>query len=177
MNIKSLYNYANGAVPKRPFLDDECYERSVRANVNPCTDCAIVDPEKKTIFLPTRSADTASGVWFIGGVWKAQVSAIENMVICFNRETGSDVMQDRFARVPFVDENGLPPQTLWSTGRNDLHFFYSIVLSPEEREIVAKNLDKFEYDETEGLREFTREQLIKEDARDIVIDCYDRIMS
>lgn len=175
--MKNLYDYTNGAIlPETPRLDNTCYEQSIRANVNPCTDCVIIDPEKKTVFLPTRSAKTAAGVWFIGGVWKAQRSARENMAICFKRETGINVAQNLFVRVPFLSDDGLPPQTLWATGRNDLHFFYSVILTQEEHRTVAENLDKKEYDTTKGLREFTRDQLIEENARDIIIDCYDVIM-
>lgn len=98
------------------------------------------------------------------------------MTACFNCETGLDVKENRFAKVSFVDEDGLSPQTLWETGRNDMHFFYSIVLTEDELAKVDDNLDDSEYDKSKKLQEFTREQLVEAGVRGIIIDCFDRVM-
>ena len=174
--MSNIYDYSEGELPERPFLDDDCYDKSIRVNINPCTDCLIVNLENKSVYLPVRKNKTGAGLWFIGGIWKSQVTARENMTICFNRETGLDIKGDRFVRIPFSDEDNLPPQTLWPTGRHDMHFFYSISLTESELVKVNDNLDDSEYDKSKKLQEFTREQLVEAGAREIVIDCFDKVM-
>ena len=178
MNAKNIYDYTKGVqVPSRPFLDDECYGQSIRVNVNLCTDCLIVDREKATVWLPVRDMITATGLWFIGGVWKAQRSITENMTQCFEDETSLIVDEDRFDIIPFVNELGIPPQTKWATGRHDMHYFFAIELTAEERAVVSAKLINNEYDAEKGLQEFSREQLIEANVRSIVIDCFDAIMA
>jgi hypothetical protein len=175
MNTKDIYYYKNGeTLQKRPFLSDECYADAILTSVNPCTDCLIVDRNREVVLLPVRDVTGSAGLWFVGGVWKSRISATENMANCFNRETKLNIAPDRFVPVNIVAKGGQPLQTMWSTGRHDLHFVFSIKLSEEEKLNVS--LDEKEYKAQEGLQEFTREQLVKAGARDIIVDCFDAIM-
>jgi len=174
---KAYYDYTEGKqVPERPFLKDECYDNSIRVNPNPCTDCLIVNREKKTALFPIRKAKTGSGFWFIGGVWKAQLQAKENIQAVFERETSLKIDQARFKLIDFKNEDGLPIQTLWPTGRHDMHFFFAVELSNEETKQVVANLDPQEYEVEKGLQEFTLEELNemvdKGEVREIVRDCF-----
>ncbi len=90
----------------------------------------------------------------------------------FLRETSLKISPERFERVPFADEDGLAPRTLWPTGRNDMHFFFAIELSDEEIQQVAQNLDAKEYDTEAGLQEFSYEDLKSAGVRDIVLDLF-----
>ena len=171
--MKTLYNYTQGKeLPEKPLLDDDYYGKSILVNVNPCTDCLIINKERQTAFFPVRIAKTGEGFWFIGGVWKARLSARENMAGVFERETSLKISPEKFQRVPFADEDGLAPRTLWPTGRNDMHFFFSIELNDEEIQQVAQNLDAKEYDTKAGLQEFSYEDLKSAGVRDIVLDCF-----
>lgn len=69
--MNSFYDYSEGKASKKPFLDDDCYEQSIRVSVNPCTDCLIINLEKEVAYLPVRKNKTGTGLWFIGGIWKA----------------------------------------------------------------------------------------------------------
>jgi hypothetical protein len=169
---KSLYNYTEGKeLPAVPFLNDDEYKKSILVNPNPCTDCLIVNKKNKTILFPIRIAETGAGYWFIGGVWKAQKSARENMASCFERETKLSINQERFERVKLEDKDCIPVQTLWPTGRNDLHIIFSVELSPEEIKTANNNLDTKEYNKDAGLKEFALKELKNADGiRDIIID-------
>jgi hypothetical protein len=170
--MKSIYDYTEGQeIPVVPFLNDEEYKKSILVNPNPCTDCLIINKENKTVLFPIRIAETGAGYWFIGGVWKAQKSVRENMVSCFERETKLNISSKRFERVQLEDSDGIPVQTLWPTGRNDMHFIFSIELTAEEIKTVSENLDPREYNKEAGLKEFTLEELKKTDGvRGIIID-------
>ena len=177
-DIKNVYDYTGGVeLPERPFLSDEEYKKSIRTNLLPCTDCLIVNKEKQTVLFPVRTAETGAGYWFIGGVIKAQVDPLENMVNCFKRETGLEVKPKRFKRINLVDSNGLPVRTLWPTGRNDMHFIFQIELSPAEIKKVEENLDPQEYDKEAGLREFTLSELKQTGVRDVVIDAVELVFT
>ncbi len=170
-DVKNVYDYTEGVkLPERPFLSNEEYGKAIRATLLPCTDCLILNKEKQIVFFPVRIAETGAGYWFIGGVIKAQVEPLENLVNCFKRETGLEVESKRFKRINLVDGNGLPVRTLWPTGRNDMHFIFYIELTPREIKKVEENLDPQEYDKEAGLREFTLPELKQVGVRDIVID-------
>ena len=169
---KNLYNYTEGSdLSIVPFLNEDEYKKAILVNLNSCTDCLIINKKNKTVLFPVRIAETGTGYWFIGGIWKAQKSARENMASCFERETKLSIGLERFERVRLEDKDGIPVQTLWPTGRNDLHIIFSIELSQEEIKVVNNNLDSKEYNKDAGLREFTLEELKNTNGiREIVID-------
>ena len=170
--VKSLYNYTEGKkIPEPYFWTDEEYLKSLTASLHPCTDCLIISKEKRTVLFPKRRTKTGQGYWFVGGVWKPQKDYLENMRDIFQRETGLDIKTERFKRVKLADNNDMPVRTLWSTGRNDIHFIFSVELTEKEIKKASENLDSQEYNTKVGLQEFTLEELKNTDGiRSIIID-------
>jgi ADP-ribose pyrophosphatase YjhB (NUDIX family) len=114
-----------------------------------------------------------AGPWIIGGRQMAGEIPEQAIRRCFKRETGLDVPENRFHFVLINNyiwkDREQEPQNV---GSHNFALTFYIELSEEER--TAVKLVSAEYEEF-GLREFSREDLIREGAHQALIDLYDNV--
>ena len=177
MQEPKLYKDPEWKGMERVFLEDEVYSEALRAFVVVCVDVVVVDREKKLLYLAKRMSKPASNSWWwIGGRVMAGEAARDAAVRAFKRETSVTLNPDelqflRFCRNWFPDRQQDPQDA----GTDGLVHLYAIELDEATRDVVAQNLDKNEYDPSEGLVAFDREKLVAEGVREQVLDAYDAL--
>lgn len=158
------------------YLDDATYAAAITSFVFMCTDAVIVNSNRRTIFLANRCVKPMMGLWIIGGRWFAGETRAESMVRCFKRETGLDVVPDRFGYVYTNEymwaERRQEPQNV---GSHNVAYTFRVSLTDAEIAAAAKHLNPDEYDREFGLREFNREDLVRDGAHEAILDLYDEI--
>ncbi|MFA6519706.1 MAG: hypothetical protein WCT41_02700 [Candidatus Paceibacterota bacterium] len=146
---------------EKVFLPDDEYARAIEAFIVTCVDTIIIDRYAKKVYLPKRRSKPAQDLWWvIGGRRKTGITAREAMREIFKRETSLEIPLERFVFVAIAEY-------LWSNRQQSpqkkgVHmqgYTFAVDLTPEERSIVAKNLDPKEYSAELELRAFTLEEL------------------
>lgn len=174
-HVPVLYREANHQM-SRKFLDDATYARAIEAFVIDCTDAVIVDRRERVFYLAKRVVLPMKGIWVIGGRRFAGESLHESVRRRFRRETGLDLLKERFAYVVGQDiiwkDREQEPQDVGS--HNFCHRF-TVELTPEERDRAARSLEKKEYEQGFGLRKFTFADLVVANVHQSLIDLYDLI--
>lgn len=158
------------------FLTDEQYIAAISAFVVVASDVIIANRQNKTLYLPFRKVEPAAGPWPIGGRRKSGETALDCAIRCFKRETKLELEKER---LNFIGIN----EYVWKTrkekptdaGMHNLHYAFFVELSGEEIEKVSENLDLQEYDAEKGLQEYSRQDMEKIGAKQIIFDYYDAI--
>jgi len=137
-------------------MSDSAYQEAKQCIPFISTDAIIVDRAMKVFFLPTRKSKPAQEIWPIGGGVKVGDTNQDAMLRNFTRETKLEIEKNRLIPLPLKAIN----YVMWKTEQiQNLHFPFMIELSPEERNIVADNLDLNEYDTTKKLQKIYRKDL------------------
>ncbi|MBI2624754.1 MAG: NUDIX hydrolase [Candidatus Nealsonbacteria bacterium] len=155
-------------------LSDEEYARGLQCFVPACADIAIVDFDRKLIYLARRKIKPMAGLWWIGGKMMPQETKEEAAVRNFKRETTLELPQSRFRLVAVFDyrwnDRAQTPQTI---GCHMLAYTFIVNLSADE--LARVRLDENEYEG--GLKDFTEKQLLKENVFSPIFDLYCRVFS
>lgn len=159
-------------------LDDEEYGRSIQAHVVYCVDAAIVNRERRTIYLGKRVAKPLQGWWILGGrVFPGELEA-DAIARKYKQEAGIDVAPERFEYVDtFRYMRKGRAQAPQEYGSDCIGYTFAVELTDDELAMASSNLDPTEYDAKLGLAEFTRGQLIAEGVDQAVVDIYDAIFN
>ena len=159
------------------FLGEATYSEAIESFVIVDADVALVNADsKKILLLARRRHKPMQGLWVIGGRIFAGEDERVAIKRLFKRETSLDIESARFQ---FITMN----RYIWSEreqapqdkGSDNLSYTFALALAPAEIEIVSKHLDSEEYDAAAGLREFTRGELVKENAHPAILDMYDAL--
>lgn len=156
-------------------LDDEQYERAMLAFPVMCVDIIAINREWETFYLLPRILIPKKGWWCIGG----RVLRGEPLIVAalrkLKQEVGLEINGDRLSLVAFhryiTKQRQQQPR---ETGADTPTWVYCFEPTPAERVIMNANLDPREY-LTDGLREFTRDQMTGLDPALIML--YDDIFA
>ncbi len=177
--IKEPSNYrqrGNSRFAPIRFSEKE-YSKITQSLALVCTDALIIDRKKQTVFLAKRRAKPAAGQWwYIGGRTFAGETFEESVRRCFERETGLKLSTSRFKFINIqnfiFNERQQKPQNL---GYHAIGFDFVVELTQKERARAASSLDTAEYKEGAGLKEFSRQDLIKMRVHPAILESYDRV--
>jgi ADP-ribose pyrophosphatase YjhB (NUDIX family) len=165
----------NHHMPK-VFMTEVAYDQALRGCVIVVSDTIIIDKTKKTFWLTKRCAKPMQGLWLVGGRRFAGELPAESAARCFCRETSLDIPASRFKFVAMTEylwkDRQQKPENV---GCHTLSHTFSVELTPAERTTAAEKLDKNEYDTEHGLKEFSREDLVKAEVHSVLVDLYDKI--
>lgn len=164
-------------LPKGHRMTNDAYANATANLIIVSTDAVIIDSARMTMWLAVRAQKPADKLWWwIGGTLRRGFTAEDGMAEKFFAETALRVDPTRFEFIAMVrywwKDRAQEPE---DTGSDNLAYTYYIELSPEDRAVVAANLDANEYDRASGLREFTREDLVHEGVHPVIVDVYDAI--
>ncbi len=182
--LSTLYVEDQRHAMKPSFLTDETYSQVLDNAIIVCTDAAIVNQQGRTIFLAKRRAKPMPGWWWIGGRRKAGESPIQGMLRNFKRETTLDLPAERFKPVAICEYHWKDrEQAPQENGSHNLAHTYAVELLAVELETARRNLEAKEYRAGEGLREFSYDELVAQDAwpenpdgiHPVIIDFCDRV--
>lgn len=174
-NVK-LYKEASDIVfrPRR-IKDDRQYAEALEALIVVATDCLLINQRNRTVYLTRRRAKPMSNHWwFVGG--RMLPGELEHVAMSrrFKRETKLDINPEQFRFLHigryFMKNREQEPQ---DTPSDNLTFVFCLDVTEEEVAKISANLDSAEYFAENGLREFTREQLVTEGVFTSVLDAYD----
>jgi|CXWL01.1.fsa_nt_gi ADP-ribose pyrophosphatase YjhB (NUDIX family) len=158
------------------FLSEEVYEQALSSLIVVCADTVIIDREHKTLWLAKRIVPPISTDWVIGGRIGAGEKEQDGAQRIFARETSLNLPRERFSFLGMnryiCSERKQYPQ---EKGSDTLSYTFIAELTPEEIQIVSKNLEPQEYDLSAGLTEFSRTQLVERKVHRAIIDMYDLI--
>lgn len=149
----------------------------------PCVDILVINKKTQQVYLPTRSAKSASGLWFIGGMLTRDLEPQDAAVKILLRETGLTIDSSRLSLLAvnrFVWDKGGNNDI--DKGRVDINFCFTLDASQDEIDFMTSDLDESEYDRRTGFTAFTRPELenaIKHEspAKQVLLDYYDLVFS
>ena len=154
------------------FVEHSAYDIAKTSFVIGCADVIPIDQERQVIFLALRNHTPYRGWCWIGGRLFPGEPEGEGIARSFKRETGLDLDPERFQyrchkRYFFYREGSS------GSGEDMFAYCFTVELTEDELAQAARNLDPREYLLEAGLREFNREQLVKENVHQGLIDFYD----
>lgn len=156
------------------FMSKDVYEEVVRNMIIPCTDCVIINSERKTFFLADRTSKPMQGLWWTGGRRNKGEMPVDGMARNFNRETGLSIEPSRFKLITITEylwqDRAQEPEDI---GTHGICHMFALELSYDEIQAVANNLDEKEYRREAGLREFGREALVSAGVHPVILEVYD----
>lgn len=159
------------AIPKLRLSDEE-YARALQRLIPVCADIVVIDREKQAIYLAPRTAKPGTGLWWIGGGIAAGTSKEDGAADNFKRETKLELPPERFQLVAANDyrfkDRAQEPSDI---GCHMFGYIFTVELTDEEH--AAMTLDPGEYAEGQGLRPYSREELVQANVRQPVLDLYD----
>lgn len=156
-------------------LDEDTYSKAISNMIIVCTDAVIFNSERRTIYLAERRVKPMAGWWWIGGRRRAGETATQSMQRCFRRETSLEIPEGRFIQIVVQEYHWKDrEQVPQDAGSHNLSYVHAVELSDEELVAASANMDKKEY-KSSGLKEFTREQLVKVGAHPAILDFYDKL--
>lgn len=176
MNPPVLYVDDPNHVMPQAFLAPEIYAEAITSMIVVCTDIMIVDSSKRTVWLAHRIAKPMSTWWFLGGRALAGETEYQSVARNFQRETELVLPEERFSYLTMhryhFSNRQQEPQNI---GADSLTYLFTLELTSEERATVSQNLHRHtgEYDASEGLKEFTREDLAKNSFHRAILNAYD----
>lgn len=146
-------------------LSNEQYALATQALPVVCTDVVLVDQLGRFV-LSYRNHPAASGWWWSGGSWKAELSREESIAKILKRELG--FVPEKVTTLAIFDHfwstrGELPHET----GRHDIIFLHSVVV--DEDTIANITLDPNEYDSARGLMRYDGTQ----DVRPVIKKTYE----
>jgi ADP-ribose pyrophosphatase YjhB (NUDIX family) len=158
------------------FLEESAYADALEAFVVVCADCLLINRNRGTIYLAKRKSKPMSDWWFIGG--RVFAGEREEVAVhrCLERETGLDIIHDRFRfldmkRYIFKNRQQEPQEK----SCDSLCYIFGLDASEEEVTFANQNLDSNEYDTSVGLQEFDLGRLHREGVFLAIIDLYESI--
>ncbi len=176
MRMPKLYVEDLSHEMPRKFLSDNVYSKAIAAFVIVCTDTVIVDSKQRTLFLAKRAVKPMLGLWVIGSRRIAGETPEDSVRRCFKKETSLDIDKTRFVFATIVEcfwkDREQEPQNV---GCDDLNYWFTLELTPDERERTSASLDRAEYEKGFGLQEYNRERLVREKAHPALTDLYDLV--
>jgi hypothetical protein len=155
-------------------LNDPEYGHVLQAKVLANTDVVLINPKKRTFYLAWRKAIPMNGWFWMGGnTGDINVSLPEGLLSVIKRETGFEMPLDRltlrFGAEYFWKDRAQAPKDM------ACHMFgltFSVDITEEE--VAQIKLDPNEYEEG-ILREFTREDMVRESFFPVIIKAFDTI--
>ena len=158
------------------FMSDKGLQEFLDARPVVCSDIVLYNKERRTIYLATRKHKPAEGPWVIGGQTKRGESAEGTALRRLKAETTLEIDENRLEYLGTVE-------TMWSyrtepeqtNGRHDLSRVFALDITDAEREAIAENLDNDEYEASDGLKEYSEEELRSAKVRSCLIDYYKEI--
>lgn len=162
-------------MPKK-FLSEGTYSNAIESFVIVDADVALINKDNKKILLVRRRQKPMPGLWLVGGRILAGEEVLNAIQRILKRETSLEIEASRF---DFVIIN----RYLWSErkqepqdrGSDNLCYTFALALDQDEVKAASGHLDAEEYDTSAGLREFSREELVRESVHPAIIDLYDLI--
>lgn len=157
------------------FMTDSAYTELIKNAIVVCSDCIIINRERKTLYLVKRIAKPMQGLWFIGGRRRKGETPVEGMRRCFERETGIDVTPERFQFVTITEyiwqDCQQKPQEM---GSHTMNHQFVVELTDDEILTISNNLHPKEYDPAFGLQEFDRDAIYADSIciHPIIMDVY-----
>ena len=172
-NIVMLVHTEEGfSPPESVYLSDEEYGRGLQCFVAGAVDAVIINRETRTFHLAKRRFKPVPGWWWIGGRRKPGELAEVAIARLFKRETKLDLPPYRFVLVASIDhqlkDRQQEPQEL---GCHMNAYTFVVELTPEELSSIS--LDEKEYESGARLTAFTKGDLVRANARQIILDLYD----
>jgi len=172
----SLYRQRGATHFNKTRLSDKEYSKITQSMIIVCTDALIINRNKKTVFLAKRRAKPATGEWwYIGGRTFAGETFGKSVQRCFKRETGLIIPVSKFKFINIQNfiwaERQQHPQNI---GTHPISFAFAVELTKKELAKISGSLDKKEYAGS-GLKEFSRNELVKQRVHPAIIEGYDRI--
>ncbi len=173
----SSYRQSGIACFKPIKFSEKEYAKITQSLILVCTDALIINRKKQTVFLAKRRAKPAAGEWwYIGGRTFAGETLKESVRRCFERETKLKLPVSKFkfinTQVFIFNERQQKPQNF---GYHAIGFDFVVELTKREREKASSSLDRAEYKTGIGLKEFSRQELIKKRVHPAIIESYDRV--
>lgn len=157
-------------------LENQIYARAIESLVIVCTDIIMVCRGKNLVYLAKRRQKPLLGWWMIGGRMRAGEDYLESAQRYMYEEAGMKIEKNRFEYVTtnryWCKDRQQIPQEIGSDSEGHI---FSLEVSDEELKSIALNLDEYEYDRKEGIREFSRETLIAAKIHPAIIDIYNKI--
>jgi len=157
-------------------LPDDLYEQAISSLVIVCADALFVNRAMRTVFLARRTVKPMTGLWFLGGRLQAGEQADVGMARILKRETSLALPAERFKFLAmhryFFKDRKQEPQ---DKGCDTLAFTFFAEIQPDELTIATVHLTSDEYDTSSGFKEYNRDALIAEGARQAIIDAYDSV--
>ncbi|MBI4137760.1 MAG: hypothetical protein HY472_00740 [Candidatus Sungbacteria bacterium] len=152
---------------ERVFLPEDVFNQARPAFIQECTDIIPINRQRRTLYLAPRISQPMAGWWWIGGRRYPGETKREAAKRNFNRETSLHFGEKQFENVSHHE--------LLCLGIHYSIWTFAAEVSPDHVAYISDHLDQKEYDRTKGLREFTREQLIKERIHPSILTFYDKI--
>lgn len=164
---------------KAPFLSDALYSKALDTFPIVGADTVFVNYARKTFFLARREAKPAKGQWwFVGGRTPAFAfdSFHSGAKYSVQRETTLAIEEGRFKAISLNRyQFGSRQQKPENHGTDALAPIFAVELTEEELAVARGNMDKKEYESGEQLREFTRDDMVREKVLKPVIDAWDEL--
>ena len=160
-----------GAVFGNGHIPEDVWRQVESKFVRYCVDVLLIDPEKRTVWLPKRKALPAPIRWYFGGrvnPGEVETAAAARIMV---REAKLTVLPTRFQFVRSA-------RYFWSLKDGAYDGFgqiHSVQLTPAELQWAAEHLDSKEYDAAAGLIEFDAEALQGPDIHKTLRDTYSTI--
>ncbi len=153
-------------------LNNEKYKEAMLAFPVPCTDIIAINRAERVFYLAHRNILPKKTWWCFGGrtmrgeSWTA--SALRKMKL----ETGLELTADRLTMIAFHRYvMVLREQVPHEAGADNPVVVFTFEPTAEELALMTEKLDKKEYLD-QGLRAFTREQMIDEGVQPEIIALY-----
>lgn len=158
---------------ERYRLDDTEYGHVLQSKVPANTDVVLLNSQKRTFYLAWRKAKPMTGWFWMGGnTGDINAPLVEGLLAVIRRELGLDLSADRLTlRFPgeyFWKDRSQEPRDM---GCHMCGLVFSVEAA--EDEVAQIKLDPNEYEG--GLREFNREDMVREGLFPALIDAYDTI--
>ena len=151
-------------------LSDEEYAKALQCFVPVCADIVPINSANKFIYLAKRKTKPMLGWWWIGGRMMPHETKEEAAIRSFKRETDVSLTTDRLKLVAILDyrcrDRAQMPDNI---GAHMLGITFTVEPTPEELVHASQNLERKEYDRTNGLNAFDRSGLVSKWGSDPVL--------
>lgn len=164
-------------VIQRYRLSDAEYAAAISGFVIYCVDVILIDRERKVFYLARRrSKPMGDRYWVIGGRVLVGQTAHEAVCSKLRGETQLTVAEERLEFVTCIEYRWKDrQQTPQDAGCHAFAQIFALEVSDEELATANSNLDPNEYHTEEGLRAFTRDDLVNEGTFESLVYLYDKV--
>lgn len=163
-------------VMQPPFLSEPVYNLVLQACVICCTDILFVNSKHETTYLFPRKVHPFHGWWLCGGRIPAGTPLLTAAVKKIRSETGLTIAKERLTLIA-IHRYIFPlrEQEPQNTGSDSMAWTYALEPTQAELDFMRSSLDPKEYEDGSALREFTRDDLIRNHVYQEIIDLYDTV--